>query len=151
MGGLPRFSAQPACGAAGNKLQQLVSDSATHNHECTRIVQMRHDGMKKIDVQRVRVPEAPSTRHGGRARASRDRSSSTTSWQAALGRDAPPARRNVHGNPRLSGGQGEGKAPTPLVRAAVDLGLQFGSDGIQGLLEVRVVAAAMGLLQPLPG
>ena len=56
MGGLPRFSAQPACGAAGNKLQQLVSDSATHNHECTRIVQMRHDGMKKIDVQRVRVP-----------------------------------------------------------------------------------------------
>ena len=64
MGGLPRFSAQPACGAAGNKLQQLVSDSATHNHECTRIVQMRHDGMKKIDVQRVRVPEAPSTRRG---------------------------------------------------------------------------------------
>ena len=60
MGGLPRFSAQPACGAAGNKLQQLVSDSATHNHECTRIVQMRHDGMKKIDVQRVRVPETPS-------------------------------------------------------------------------------------------
>ena len=98
MGGLPRFSAQPACGAAGNKLQQLVSDSATHNHECTRIVQMRHDGMKKIDVQRVRVPEAPSTRHGGRARASRDSCHAADDDKnrvatAALGRDAPPKQK----------------------------------------------------------
>ena len=107
--------------------------------------------MKKIDFREVRVRETTSTRHGGRARASRDRSSSTTSWQAALGRDAPPARRNVHGNPRLSGGQGEGKAPTPLVRAAVDLGLQFGSDGVQGLLEVRVVATTVRLLEAFPG
>ena len=102
MGGLPRFSAQPACGAAGNKLQQLVSDSATHNHECTRIVQMRHDGMKKIDVQRVRVPETPSLmdrgdteavpgRRGTVLHAADDDKNRVTT--AALGRDAPPKQK----------------------------------------------------------
>ena len=55
------------------------------------------------------------------------------------------------GTPVLVGEGRKGKDVDALVRAAVDLGLQFGSDGIQGLLEVRVVAAAMGLLQPLPG
>ena len=55
------------------------------------------------------------------------------------------------GTPVLVGAGRKGNQRPALVRAAVDLGLQFGSDGIQGLLEVRVVAAAMGLLQPLPG
>ena len=109
MGGLPRFSAQPACGAAGNKLQQLVSDSATHNHECTRIVQMRHDGMKKIDVQRVRVPEAPSTRRGdcvsGRRGTVRHAADDDKEPGSARTARAPG---NNYGNPRLSGGQGEG-------------------------------------------
>ena len=71
---------------------------------------------------------------------------------AALGQDAPPARRRNNGNPRLNGG-GEGGRGTrrQLVGAAVDLGLQFGSDRVERLLEVRVVAATMRLLQPLPG
>ena len=101
MGGLPRFSAQPACGAAGNKLQQLVSDSATHNHECTRIVQMRHDAMKKIDVQRVRVPETPrswieATRRLCPGVAGQFSTPPTTKNRvdtAALGRDAPPKQK----------------------------------------------------------
>ena len=72
---------------------------------------------------------------------------------AALGRDAPQARRRRrNGNPRLSGGQGEGMRhhQRRLVRAAVDLGLELRRDGIQGLLEVRVVAATVRLLEPLP-
>ena len=93
MGGLPRFSAQPACGAAGNKLQQLVSDSATHNHECTRIVQMRHDGMKKIDVQRVRVPGTPSTRYVCPGVAGQLVEQHSPDNHAALGRDAPPKQK----------------------------------------------------------
>ena len=55
------------------------------------------------------------------------------------------------GTPVLVGAGRKGNQRPALVGAAVDLGLQFGSDGIQRLLEVRVVAAAMGLLQPLPG
>ena len=70
---------------------------------------------------------------------------------AALGQDAPPARRRNNGNPRLNGG-GEGGRGTrrQLVGAAVDLGLELRRDGIQGLLEVRVVAATVRLLEPLP-
>ena len=64
---------------------------------------------------------------------------------------APGAPSTEMGTPVLVGEGRKGKDVDALVRAAVDLGLQFGSDGIQGLLEVRVVAAAMGLLQPLPG
>ena len=63
----------------------------------------------------------------------------------------PHAPEAEMGTPVLVGEGRKGKDVDALVRAAVDLGLQFGSDGIQGLLEVRVVAAAMGLLQPLPG
>ena len=55
------------------------------------------------------------------------------------------------GTPVLVGEGRKGKDVDALVRAAVDLGLQFGSDGIQGLLEVRVVTATVRLLQPLPG
>ena len=66
--------------------------------------------------------------------------------------DAPPARRRRrNGNPRLSGGQGREGRHQRLVRAAVDLGLELRRHGIQGLLEVRVVAATVRLLQPLPG
>ena len=157
MGGLPRFSAQPACGAAGNKLQQLVSDSATHNHECTRIVQMRHDGMKKIDVQRVRVRETPSLMDRGDTEAVPGRRG--TVLHAADGKEprrhgsartarAPEAEM---GTPVLVGAGRKGNQRRALVGAAVDLGLQFGSDGIQGLLEVGVVTTPMGLLEAFPG
>ena len=101
--GLPRFSAQPACGAAGDKLQPL-------HHECTCILPKETMAMKKkgkngCSESLVRVPET-STRHGGCVRASRESSSSKTPWQAALGRDAPPAPVDRNENPRLSGGQG---------------------------------------------
>ena len=64
----------------------------------------------------VRVPETPSTRtelcpgsETVRHAADDDKNRVDT---AALGRDAPPARRRRrNGNPRLSGGQGEGRAP----------------------------------------
>ena len=65
--------------------------------------------------------------------------------------DEPPARRRRNGNPRLSGGQGREGRHRRLVRAAVDLGLELRRDGIQRLLEVRVVATTVRLLQPLPG
>ena len=54
--------------------------------------------MKKIDFREVRVPETPSTRHGGRARASRDSYHAADDDKnrvatAALGRDAPPKQK----------------------------------------------------------
>ena len=58
--------------------------------------------------------------------------------------------RNM-GTPVLVGAGRKGNQRPALVRAAVDLGLQFGSHGIQRLLEVRIVAATVRLLQPLPG
>ena len=61
----------------------------------------------------------------------------------------PPPINKQMGTPVLVGEGRRGKAP--LVGAAVDLGLQFGSDGIQRLLEVRVVATTVRLLEPLPG
>ena len=98
----------------------------------------------------VRVPEPPSTRHGGCVRASRESSSSKTPWQAALGRDAPPFEAEM-GTPVLVGARGREGATQRLVSAAVDLGLELRRDGIQGLLEVGVVATTVRLLQPLPG
>ena len=101
MGGLPLFSAQPACGAAGNKSQQLVSDSATHNHECTRIVQMRHDGMKKLMFRECGCPRRhrswiEATRRlcpGVAGRLVEQHSLAITIFGAALGRDAPPKQK----------------------------------------------------------
>ena len=55
------------------------------------------------------------------------------------------------GTPVLVGEGRKGKDVDALVRAAVDLGLQFGSDGIQRLLKVRVVAATVRLLEAFPG
>ena len=58
--------------------------------------------------------------------------------------------RNM-GTPVLVGAGRKGNQRPALVRAAVDLGLQFGSDGIQGLLEVRVVTTTVRLLEAFPG
>ena len=67
---------------------------------------------------------------------------------SARTRRAPEAEM---GTPVLVGAGRKGNQRPALVGAAVDLGLQFGSDGIQGLLEVRVVTTAMGLLEAFPG
>ena len=68
--------------------------------------------------------------------------------------DATRPRRAVDaemGTPVLVGARGrESVSQRRLVRAAVDLGLELRRDGIQGLLEVRVVAATVRLLEPLP-
>ena len=122
--GLPRFSAQPACGAAGDKLQPL-------HHECTCIV-LNKMSMKKNVMHRAacgcpsrrrRVTCGPGLAH------SSPRAATSTVPDARP--DAAPRSRN--GNPRLSEGQGR-KGATPPSGAAVDLGLEFGSDGIR-LLE----------------
>ena len=55
------------------------------------------------------------------------------------------------GTPVLVGARGGKGATQRLVGAAVDLGLELRRDGIQRLLEVRIVAATVRLLQPLPG
>ena len=100
------------------------------------------------------MPEAPSTRRGDCVpgcrgtvlHAADDDKEPRRHGSARTGR-APEAEM---GTPVLVGAGRKGNQRPALVRAAVDLGLQFGSDGIQGLLEVRVVTTPMGLLQPLP-
>ena len=65
--------------------------------------------MKKIDFREVRVPEAPSTRRGDCVPGCRG-----TVLHAADDDKEPGSARtarapgNNYGNPRLSGGQGEG-------------------------------------------
>ena len=63
---------------------------------------------------------------------------------------APGAPSTEMGTPVLVGARGREGATQRLVRAAVDLGLELRRHGIQGLLEVRVVATTVRLLQPLP-
>ena len=101
----------------------------------------------------VRVPETPSTRRGGCPRARETVRHAAADKEprrhgsARTGR-APEAEM---GTPVLVGARGGKGATQRLVGAAVDLGLELRRDGIQGLLEVRVVAATVRLLQPLPG
>ena len=110
--------------------------------------------MKKIDFREVRVPEAPSTRRGdcvpgcrGTVLHAADDDKEPRRHGSARTRRAPEAEM---GTPVLVGAGRKGNQRPALVRAAVDLGLQFGSHGIQRLLEVRVVATPMRLLEALP-
>ena len=93
--------------AAGSNLQ-LASDFATRNHECTRIVLNERWHMKKpkkLMFREVRVPEAPSTRRGGCVPGRRETvlhaadDTKNRVATAALGRDAPPARRRQKWEP----------------------------------------------------
>ena len=105
----------------------------------------------------VRVPETPSTRHGGRARgASRDSSSSSNAPLTITQRsDGTRPRHAVDakmGTPVLVGARGrESVSQRRLVRAAVDLGLELRRDRVERLLEVRIITTTVRLLQPLPG
>ena len=65
---------------------------------------------------------------------------------------APGAPSTEMGTPVLVGARGgKGASTKRLVGAAVDLGLQFGSDRVERLLEVRIITTTVRLLEAFPG
>ena len=107
--------------------------------------------MKKIGVQRAWCGCPGRHRRGAEAVRGTARRAPLPGKQRSDATRPPHAPEAEMGTPVLVGAGRKGNQRPALVRAAVDLGLELRRHGIQGLLEVRVVATTVRLLEAFPG
>ena len=130
------------------KKNDAHSERAPHHREAGTPAASSTPKHRCLGPPLARSGASPSKRHEEGRRWRRDRAANRCLRRGTRPRHAVDAEM---GTPVLVGARGGKGATRRLVRAAVDLGLELRRDGIQGLLEVRVITTTVRLLEAFPG